>query len=224
MNRMWQEESGADLARRYQLLGRWLTVLFWLVVPNLLAGGMSDEQVLTLFPALRVPGMVLNFLCLLAYGGILLGLGSQCGHYRVAGACCLAAGVIQMLLALLPGGAELDGGLSALNAVAVVLSVVSAYQECIGHSEVLTGVDGVLAGQWRKLWWWNVAALAAILGSSIFFVLFVSMLGMMLGVMIVLAASVGALVVSVLKLVYLYRTASRFRIRGQQLAGEERGM
>ena len=47
---------------------------------------------------------------------------------------------------------------------------------------------------------------------------------MMLGVMIVLAASVGALVVSVLKLVYLYRTASRFRIRGQQLAGEERGM
>ena len=92
MNRMWQEESGADLARRYQLLGRWLTVLFWLVVPNLLAGGMSDEQVLTLFPALRVPGMVLNFLCLLAYGGILLGLGSQCGRYRVAGACYLAAG------------------------------------------------------------------------------------------------------------------------------------
>ena len=39
MNRMWQEESGADLARRYQLLGRWLTVLFWLVVPNLLARG-----------------------------------------------------------------------------------------------------------------------------------------------------------------------------------------
>ena len=185
---------------------------------------MSDEQVLTLFPALRVPGMVLNFLCLLAYGGILLGLGSQCGRYRVAGACYLAAGVIQMLLALLSGGAELDGGLSALNSGGGRPVRCIGISECIGHSEVLTGVDGMLAEQWRKLWWWYVAALAAILGSSIFFVLFVSMLGMMLGVMIVLAASVGALVVSVLKLVYLYRTASRFRIRGQQLASEERGV
>ena len=73
-------------------------------------------------------------------------------------------------------------------------------------AEALDGVDDELAEKWRKLWKWNIGLLGAL-----FCCLFLVLVSGLLGALVLIAVSIAIVVVAVLKLVYLYRTAQVFR-------------
>ena len=94
----------------------------------------------------------------------------------------------------------------ALSLPAAVLELVSVYQECNAHADVLEGLDDRLAGKWRLLWRWKIGLLLGIFGSVL-----LMLLSVLLSLLVMLAIAVSAIVVAVLQLVYLYRTAKLFR-------------
>ena len=194
----------AEIARRAPFLGRWLWVLFWLIIPSVLVGLLTNDTLVGLVPALKVPGRILSVLVSLAYGLVLLRLSSEEGRYRTAGGCTLVIAAIDLLAVFLPDSMV---GLSLLLALAgILVALTGEYQECMGHSEVVREMDESFARKWKDLWKWYIIALASIAGGVI-----LSFLFSLLGSLMVLAAAIALVVVSIKKLVCLYRMAKLFR-------------
>lgn len=181
-------------------LGKWLWILFWLIVPSTLAG------LIGLIPALFLPGKILEILVLTAYALILQKSAAAEENYHAAGVGMLVSVALEFVSLCLFGERMEEGWGLLLMLPAAILLLVGEYYEYMGHADVLMDVDSQLSEKWSKLWKWYIGAFAATLG-SIVLALFIPMLALFL----ILAAEIAILVVSILKLVYLYRTAKRFR-------------
>lgn len=201
-----ERKRQASIAKRAPFLGKWLWLLFWLFIPTNIASLMANENIAAVLPGMALPGMVLNTACAIAYGVILLILSDQEERYRTAGICTLIAGVAGVLNVFIPAGAESIGWLLLIAVPTAVVSLVGEYNAFNAHATVLTGVDNILAQKWMTLWKWYIGMFGAMVGSLV--VLFISPV---LGLLVILAAAIGILVVSILKLVYLYQTAKAFR-------------
>lgn len=187
-------------------LGKWLWPLFWLFIPGLIAGILTNESMSAWFPSLYLPGQILNLLCSVIYGLILLKISSANDHYRISGICCLVAMAATIIVMWISGNIG-DAILSLiLTLPSAILTIVSEYHEYKGHEEVLTGVNNEQAEKWYKLWKWYIGTFAAT-----FVGIFAAFIVPLIGLLIILAASIGIIAVSILKLVYLYRSAQIFR-------------
>jgi len=194
------------LDRRAPLLGKWLWVLFWLFIPSEIGGLMSNDTVAAAFPAVGMAGELLGVLCGLACAAILWRLREAGERYGTAAVWQLISAAAAVLLVVV-SARDADGGLTILIELPVlVVSILAVYQEYNAHADVLEGVDDGLSAAWRKLWKWYIGLLAGMFAC----VLLVAIAGW-LGVLALLADMIGVIVVSVLKLVYLYRTAKLFR-------------
>lgn len=203
-----EEERKEKIMQKSRTLGKWLWVLFWLVIPMILASVMTNESIAAWFPFLNFPGKFLNITCSAAYGVILLILSSEERHYRISGICALVAAVVSLLLINVPIGVNeaITMGALVLTLPAAVVSLIGEYHEYMGHAEVAGDVDADLSEKWSTLWKWYMGMFAGLFGG-----LFVMLIIPILGLLVLLAAAIGFLVVSILKLVYLYRTANLFR-------------
>ena len=83
---------------------------------------------------------------------------------------------------------------------------VGEYNEYMTHSAVLMGLDDDLSSKWETLWKWYIGLFLGIIGCIVVMLIFP-----LLGALAVFGAIIGVAVVSILKLVYLYRTAKVFR-------------
>lgn len=208
-----EDEARRRNADRAPLLAKWLTVLFWLVIPNIIIQVMTNENVLELLPELYWPGTVLSILYMFAYGGVLYVLRGESGRYRTAGTLLLISGVISVVM-LLAFSANAFAVIVSLAASVIVF--VAEYQEYMGHAEVLAGTDSYLADRWRGLWRWMIYAFAASVGGALAALLFVQAAFLpLLFLLVSVAGMIALLVLGILKLVYLWRTARVFR----ELAG-----
>ena len=201
-----EEERKAAIARRAPILGKWLWILFWLIIPNEIAGLMTHEIAVEMVPALYIPGMILDVTVLTVYGVILLKLASEEERYRTAGICSLIANVASVLIACLSGGGETPPWTLLISLPAAIVSFVGVYNECTAHSAVLTGVENEQAEKWEKLWKWYIGLFASMIGSIV-----VMLILPLLGAIAMLVSVIGTAVVGIVKLVYLYRTAQIFR-------------
>lgn len=201
-----EAERQTAIARRAPILGKWLWILFWLIIPSTIAGLMTDDTISGMFPGLYMPGQILNALCHLAYGGILLYLASEEDGYRTAGICSLVAGGISVLVSVISGPGDAPAGSLLFTLPAAIVALVGEFKEFTAHSDVLADVDRELSEKWCVLWKWNIGLYVGMLACTV--VVFIIPL---LGALGVLAASIGLLVVSIMKLVYLYKTAKTFR-------------
>ena len=93
-----------------------------------------------------------------------------------------------------------------LTIPAGIIGFVGEFNEYMGHSEVLAGVDDGLAVKWGTLWKWYIGLFLGLLGCIVVLLIFP-----VLGALAMLGAVIGLVVVGILKLVYLYRTAKFFR-------------
>ncbi len=198
-------EREAELARRAPFLGKWLWLLFLLVIPGVLAGIMTDDNVVQWIPALYIPGLILDVCSTVAYGLILLKVSKEEAHYRTAGICSLVAGGISALVAVISVSSVVTWTL-ILTLSAALVGMFGEYHEYMGHAAVLHNLDDELSEKWCKLWKWFIGTFAAMFGSVI-----VTAIIPVLGLLALLAASIGVIVMSVWKLVYLYQTAQVFR-------------
>ncbi len=209
MKREAQAREREEIIGRSHFLGKWLWILFWLLIPGLIAGVMTNETVVSLWPLLYLPGRILDVFSNLAYGIILLIMAAECYSYRTAGICTfigLGCLIVSDLISA-AGSAAGANPLSVLFAVlGAIIGLIGDYDEYKGHETVLYNVDNELSDKWMALWKWYLIALALLLG-SIILVLFSAFLG----ILAALAGAIAALVVSIMKWVYLYRTAAVFR-------------
>ena len=191
------------------LAGR-LWPLLWLVVPGTIAGFLSDEALSAHWPDLASLGEILGILCSVVYGLLLLSLARVNGGYRAAGACTLfvvAAGVIVQVLGGSGDPHNVERSIALiLTFLSGVAALVGEYTECTSHAEVLEPVDMALSQRWRRLMKWYVGLF---LGT--FAGILVALFSQWLGLLVMTASTVGSLVVAILKLVYLWRTARTFR-------------
>ena len=172
-----------------------------------------QPTVLELLPELYWPGTVLSILYMFAYGGVLYVLRGESGRYRTAGTLLLISGVISVVM-LLAFSANAFAVIVSLAASVIVF--VAEYQEYMGHAEVLAGADSYLADRWRGLWRWMIYAFAASIGGALAALLFVQAAFLaLLFLLVSVAGMIALLVLGILKLVYLWRTARVFR----ELAG-----
>lgn len=194
------------ITRRAPVLGKWLWILFWLVVPANIASLMSMDQVIDIAPGVFWAGQILGTVCSAVYGAILLRLQSVEDRYRTAGICALIAAAVGFGVSLAEGGGETPTWTLIFTLPAAVVSSVGEYHEYMGHSTVLTGVEGELAWKWENLWKWHIGLLLGLVGCIV-----VMLLAPVLGLIALLCDTVGICIVGILKMVYLYRTAKAFR-------------
>jgi len=157
-------------------------------------------------PVLRIVGLVLRAVCSVAVGVIFLRLTSEEEHYRSAGICALVAGVASILVACFSGGAKAPTWTLAISIPSAIVGMVGEYHEFTAHSVVLTGLDNRLSQQWSSLWKWYIGTYCALIGSVLLIII-----SPILGLLVSIVAAIGLVIVSLLKLGYLYQTASAFR-------------
>lgn len=208
-NRLWaveaERERRARLDRNAPVLAKWLWLLFWLVIPSVFSNILTMDTVAGAVSNCRsrwkcagisdFPGLWCPFVA--AAGG-----GRPVPH---GGLCYLAGGIISGVL-LLPAIPEGNWLWWLLSLPVMVLELCAAYQEFYAHAEVLEELDPELAGKWRLLWKWWIGLLLGLFGC-----IFLALISAILGLLAMLADAIGLLVVGIVKLVYLYRTAKRFR-------------
>ena len=196
-----QKMIAAEIAKRAPVLGKWLWVLFWLIIPDTLASFMTNDTIVGWFPGLYIPGQMLTSISVVIYGIILLRLTSEEERYRTAGICTLACGFINGLMCI-PGVYGEIWWMLIFALLLAIIAPIGLYHEFTAHSVVLAGLDDELAEKWSVLWKWHIGMyLTVLLGGLI----------PLIGLLAVLAASVGMAVVSIVKLVYLYKTAKLFK-------------
>lgn len=206
-----------QLAQRKQMqessevLGAWLWILFWLVIPSSLASLLTSAA--EAVPFLRIPGAVLSFVSALAAGWILLKLRNTSDHYRISGICQMIFACGSVMLTVLESVTS-SSWVLLIQIPTAIIGAVAAYHEYTAHAYVLNRLAKVLpvpqaaelADKWETLWKWQIGLVAAMV-SSIVLILILPGLGML----VLLAGLIGSPVTSILHLVYQYKTAKLFR-------------
>ena len=190
---------------RAQVLGKWLWILFWLFVPSLIASIMGNEKISETAPEIYLIGQILSAVCSIAYGLVLLKASSEEDRYHTAGICMLVSAAVGFLSIIVFGGGEIPTWMLLFSLPAAIVSLIGEYNEYCGHSAVLEDVDREFSAKWTSLWKWNICMIGVIGGSIL------AMIAPGLGLILMLCGSVGAVIVHILKLTYLYRTAKMFR-------------
>lgn len=201
-----EAQRRAAIAQRAPDLGKWLWVIFWLIIPGTVASLMTNDTVASMAPGLKLPGSILQAACSITYGVILVKLAVHEDRYRTAGICALVSGGASILTAILSGADGTPTWTLVYTVPAAIVALVGEYNEYMAHSSVLTGVDNGLSDKWHRLWGWYILFMAVLILSVL-----LTMILPILGVLVMLASAIGIAVTSILKLVYLYRTAKLFR-------------
>ena len=202
VNQMQTERKpGVNVA----LLAKWMRILFWLIIISTAANLLTSENVTNAAPPLASAGQILNIVTTAAYGVILLKIASESIYYRNSAICCFITAVVAV--AMIPVSDDTDLALAIpVVIVSVVVSMIGEYYEYKGHTDVLNDVSPALSEKWIRLWKWYMGTFLGIIGGTVLAVMIP-----LIGMIIVLGATIGTMVVSVVKIVYIYKTAKAFR-------------
>lgn len=197
-------ESGNDITQKALFMGKWLWVLFWMIIPATLADIMTINVVASRFPLLYLVGLILKLICSIGYGLIILKMSSENGRYHTSGLCYLVTAAVNIIAVFTPSR-DIEV-LLFLTLPATVIALFAKYHEFRGHAEVLFDVDADLTEKWLTLWKWYIRILCITIGGSL-----AAVIARFLGSLVILAGAIGLIVVSILQLVYLYKSAKAFR-------------
>ena len=208
------------MANATPLLAYWINILLWLNIPSLIGVLLNQESVAASMPAVAALGMLISYVTQCVYAIALLKLGAVDKKYKFAGGYLtgsLFVSIVSIALSLfLPvnnEGAQVVIALVSLAATAI--SFVSVYYEIFAHAYALRGVNNLLGQNWMKLWKYTLIMIGLMFGGSILAVVVAGIATMM-----ILAGSVLSVVVAVLKIKYIYETASVFKAQANRLNNE----
>ena len=205
MERYAEEKSERDLLlMQAPVMGHWLKILFWLVVPTILASLMTYDAVVEIFPYLYGPGVILNAVSNVCYGYILMRLSYECSEYRTAGICLLIAGAVDFLItSSLPTGNHWSLMLTVLTSF---IAFVGEYNEMSAHDFMLVNVDFVQSEKWTKLRKWYTIIFLSTMAS-----LLLTMIIGTIGAILYVISGTAMLLITALKFFCLYRSANVFK-------------
>lgn len=200
-----EEAKNERVAKMAPKLSKWLTILFWTSIVSVIAGLFTDDSMSGVLPTLYYICSMIEICCRILYGAILLIISTESTWYKSAGLIKLVSQFVAVITIILVSITE--SALFIWLAIAnVIISLYGEYTEFKGHEEILEDVDLVLSVKWNQLWKWNLIAYGALIGSILLIFLIP-----VLGALLTIATAIGMLIISILKLVYLYRTAETFK-------------
>jgi len=205
-NREWETARQTVVAERAVVLGKWLRILFLVIIFGNVANVFTNETIADLAPGMVLPGKILSFAVSLASGLIYIHLRDQNERYKTVGILTIVIAVVSPLVnALTENRLEVLAALFLAFAYGA-LGLYSSYQECTAHAEVLAGADDALAEKWCKLWTWEIVLFGVSIGG-----LFLMLLIPTLGALAALGGVFGEVAVAILRIVYLHKTGVVFR-------------
>lgn len=189
-----------------QRLGKLLSILFWLFIPSGIASIMTSGNMADLSPAVFTAGNVLLTACSLIYGIILIRMAFAESRYRTAGIFSLLTSAVVILIVILCNTTKVASDSLIFSIIQLVLAFACVYTEYSAHALLLQEIEADLSAKWSVLWKGYIGSsiviicgIVVLLGSPIF------------GILLILISCFALVVISILKLVYLYRTAKIFR-------------
>ena len=186
------------------LLAKWTNILFWLIIVSTVANFLTSENATNAVPVLAFTGQILNIASTAAYGVVLMKIASESMHYRNSAICCFITAVISVAVIPISDDTESFIAISVVI-VSVVINMIGVYYEFMGHADVLRDVDRTLSDKWFKLWKWYVGTFFGMIGGTVLAVIIP-----LIGMIIVLASTIGTFVVSIVKIVYIYKMSKVF--------------
>lgn len=206
------EESAKELRlvklRKARLLGKWVKVLFWLQIIAIVGNFLESDFLEKLPSVVNLTGKVISYGVIIAQSVILIRLKEVEDWFSKAGTCFLISGFSGFVVVLLAlGGA---GVLSILLLIAMaIVELRGLYDEYTGFEIVLRDVDDELSEKWPLQW--KLELILVIVTASGMILMFLPGIFMILSVLALLVAVVGAFVLGIRRMSLMYRTAECFR-------------
>lgn len=207
---MVSETETAPVAPNACFLAKWLTRLLIvsvvLAVANFFSGDNMEESASAVYTFFTLLGGA----CSVIYALILLKLSDVEALYRKSayywlGCALLAVGsIVAIIIGELMGGFGLVLG-GIIMIVATVIGLLGEYYEYQAHANVVAPYDAVFSAKWKTLWKYYLGMTLGVLVATVLL-----MLIPLLGLIAIVVLAIGTLVVSILKLVYLYRMKKLF--------------
>ena len=207
-------ERMAEISRKAPFMSKWLMVLFGVMIASGIADLLSGDNMEEVAPELYTIASIVSLICGIVYLVILFKLSREEALYRKAAQYYLISLIltaITLIIMLVSIGNE-NEGLLVLSFFAViaglVIAFVSEYYEYKAHANVVRDASTEMAAKWEKLWKYYIRMLLGLLGSIVLLALIPMIAAIML---MLLALAIGMLIISIIKIVYVYETAKIFQ-------------
>ena len=196
-----KEKATEALKAGYAFLGKWIWYYFILIVPSIIAGIF---QAVSSVPALVLVGNIMEIAVSVATIVILVILGQYDKNYKTAGLLQIPLIAVNLIQAIV-FGTDVPLWYSGISLVVSLIGLYGTYLEFKTHAYVTATVDPMLSANWMKLWKWMMICMIVSI-CSVFLLLIP-----IIGILVMVAGLIGLVVCSIIKLIYLYRTAKLFQ-------------
>lgn len=191
-----------ETAEKAHAMSRWLRILFWLFLPNLLGRVMAEDLISVGPTALSAVGSMLYNGSYIAYCVVLFIMSRYEDQYKKAAICLLFIFVLCILSIFVP----FEGWVVILliSIAALVFALLFVYYEFRAHTAFFEKVDAELCYNWTMMRKLFIIAGCFVCGSVI-----VAVLMMPLVIVTIIIGLLGYILIAVLKQVLLYRSAKK---------------
>ncbi len=188
-----------------EVLGKWLWILFWLIIPSAIAGILGNENIFGKESTVYVFGTILSMVVGILYGVFLMPMTKVEEKYRMAGIFSIFSAVLAMALEVI----QVENPLVVLiiGLPVLILGLVAKYYEFHSHAAVLQDFDLEFSQKWLKLWKWYCVVIVGMIVSTL-----VVLISFLLAALLILVFAIGIFVIAIVQLVYLYKMAKLFRM------------
>lgn len=183
------------LASQAEEAGKWLTILFWMIIPSSIASILAVTKI----DELVLWGLIVSAICSVSSALVLLKLRNIESLYGSAGVCSLIVAIINIVQSL-------AGQLTFFNILMLIVALIEIYSECKAHSSVLNEIDGYLSAEWENFWKIFKTLFCVLIGAIILAVIVPG-----IAILILILAAIPILILAIKKLVLLYQTAGALR-------------
>ena len=212
MNTMeFNAEPNTEKAPRYSeaivsrapLMAKWLMTMFWANIAHIIINLIKIESSVVYTTIQNILIAVCSLLICLS----LFKMRGEDERYGRAALFQLIPLVINLIPTLVIDSYNTLVWLSVLvSLIAAVFSLLATYNEFHAHSCIVGGLDCELGDRWQKLWVWQIIGIA-----GTFVSLLLAVLAAGLGAVLVLIVAIYVLVIQIIYLVTLYRSAKAYR-------------
>lgn len=188
---------------------KYFWILFWLFVPYILAGVLSDEYWKAYVPFLKYIGETLSIICGLAVAYCCFKLSEQCNKYIYAAYLGIITTVTAIIRLIVPSFTKISMVMIPIVIIYMIIKLLTEYFEYKGHQLITAEVDEKLTKRWHKLLIWNmIFSCMYIIGAIL--VLFEATIT--IGSMLSMFSPLVLGLLQLLRIWYLYNTAQLFSL------------
>ena len=190
------------IVNRAPLMAKWLMTMFWANIAHIIINFIKIESSVVYTTTQAILVNVCTLIICLA----LFQMRGEDKRYRLAALFMLIPIVLDTVFGVVIGYGDSIGMVILVALISVILSLLAAYYEFHAHSCIVGGLDSALGDRWQKLWVWQIIGIA-----GTFVSLLLTVLAAGLGAVLVLIVAIYVLVIQIIYLVTLYRSAKAYR-------------